>query len=117
MPWGNTAPPPIAPKVWTVVAFLDGAMALLKDSEDEEQVIYTEDLVPLDAVERLAEVGQQFIATEKDIGRGVVYTPYEGAPSEDGIITSVNERYVFVRYRHDIHSKATDPKDLRWLAP
>ena len=31
------------------------------------------------------------------IGDGVVYTPAHGEP-EDGVITSVNDRFVFVRY-------------------
>lgn len=45
---------------------------------------------------------------------GVVYRP-EGRPPEDGVITDVNERYVFVRYRGDQHSKATDPGMLEPL--
>lgn len=37
------------------------------------------------------------------IGAGVVYG------SEDGVITSVNDTYAFVRYSGDQHSKATHP--------
>lgn len=70
-----------------------------------------------DVVSRMAQLGK-FLPTEKDIGRGVVYTPEHGGPSEDGAITSFNERFVFVRYQ-DQHpgapGKATHHKDLRWL--
>jgi len=36
--------------------------------------------------------------------------------AEDGVITSVNDRYVFVRYRGWGGSKATSPEDLTLLA-
>jgi len=49
-----------------------------------------------------------------NIGAGVVYTPTHG-DREDGVITSVGDRYVFVRYRGDQHSKATSPDDLTRL--
>jgi hypothetical protein len=45
------------------------------------------------------------------IGNGVVYDPGYGL-KEDGVITSVKDPYVFVRYRGDQHSKATIPADL-----
>lgn len=48
-------------------------------------------------------------------GQGVVYRHHPDAPPEDGVVTSVNERYVFVRYRGDNGSKATSPADLRPL--
>lgn len=48
------------------------------------------------------------------VGAGVVYTSPAGG--EDGVITSVNDTYVFVRYRGDFGSKATRPEDLRPLA-
>lgn len=75
-----------------------------------------------------------------NIGRGVVYTRYEAGSvtvvftnentgdtatgsiagrrpvGEDGVITSVNDAYVFVRYTGDAGSKATRPGDLDWLA-
>lgn len=56
------------------------------------------------------------------IGQAVVYRgagwhPDSWAPAEQGIITSVNDRYVFVRYGSDHHSKATAPEQLRPLAP
>jgi hypothetical protein len=56
------------------------------------------------------------------VGMGVVYTPstMHGPPRtarpEDGVITSVNETWVFVRYAGDQHSKATAPQDLELLA-
>lgn len=48
-------------------------------------------------------------------GDGVVYTPHDGGgPKEDGVVTSVNDRYVFVRYRGSLsqYGTATDPADL-----
>lgn len=50
-----------------------------------------------------------------NIGVGVTYRP-PGGVIEDGVITSVNARWVFVRYRGDNHSKATHPRDLEWLS-
>ena len=52
------------------------------------------------------------------IGRKVIYTPkgnYEGKKLEEGVITSVNSKYVFVRYGNEYQSKATDPEDLRYV--
>jgi hypothetical protein len=40
-------------------------------------------------------------------GMRVVYNE-----KEEGYVTSKNEKYVFVRYGSDGHSKATNPKDL-----
>lgn len=53
---------------------------------------------------------------KNDIGRGVVYTPRFG-PKEDGVITSFNDAYVFVRYKDQhptAHGKATKREDLEW---
>lgn len=54
-----------------------------------------------------------------DIGRGVVYrASYPDAPPEDGVITSFNDRYVFVRYKNQHPSQpgqATSREDLIWL--
>lgn len=47
------------------------------------------------------------------VGDGVVYDPGNGQPREDGVITSVNSRYVFVRYHGDTGSKATPAQALR----
>lgn len=41
------------------------------------------------------------------VGRKVVYRPYPSAPPEEGVVTSVNTAFVFVRYGDDVHSKAT----------
>lgn len=49
------------------------------------------------------------------IGDGVVYLSGSGR-AEDGVITSVSDRFAFVRYAGDQHSKATDPADLDLLA-
>lgn len=55
-----------------------------------------------------------------DLNRGdnVLYVPRHANgnikhPScEHGEVVGSNERYVFVRYLHDKHAKATDPIDL-----
>ena len=57
--------------------------------------------------------------TEYDIGRKVIYKPmhaddFEPPDCEEGIITSFNDRFVFVRY-HGITSAGTRRKDLFWL--
>jgi len=49
-----------------------------------------------------------------NVGAGVVYRSMGGI--EDGVITSVNSRVVFVRYKGDNGSKATNPGDLTFLA-
>lgn len=48
------------------------------------------------------------------IGDGVVYRPPAGFAAEQGIITSVSKRWVFVRYGLS-GSKATDPAQLTLL--
>lgn len=55
-------------------------------------------------------------AARENIGRGVVYRPGFGEP-EAGVITSVGEANVFVRYGADRGSKATRPGDLEWEHP
>ena len=52
-----------------------------------------------------------------NIGRYVVYTPFKGcseSQKELGVITSVNDTYVFVRYGDELHSKATRSEDLKF---
>ena len=45
------------------------------------------------------------------IGEGVVYR--SGSPTpESGVITSVNQNYIFVRFGADRHSKGVYPTDL-----
>ena len=52
------------------------------------------------------------------VGDAVVYHPYapELDPVEEGVITSVNDRYVFVRYGTDKGSKATSAERLTLVA-
>ena len=54
------------------------------------------------------------------IGHGVVYQPprLAGIPgdAEGGVITSVGDLYVFVRYGSDTHPRATAPEALTLLA-
>lgn len=51
------------------------------------------------------------------IGRTVIYTPFPGCDldmTEVGVITSVGDKNVFVRYGSDLHTKATCPADLHF---
>lgn len=53
----------------------------------------------------------------QNIGRNVIYYPYENCPKSEieyGVITSVNDSFVFVRYTRDIHSKATRVENLKY---
>lgn len=53
-----------------------------------------------------------------EIGRKVIYTPFVGCDPdmrEEGVITSFNEKFVFVRYGNDVNSKATNPEDIEYL--
>ena len=45
------------------------------------------------------------------IGRLVIYGQWQ---PDEGVITSVNDRFVFVQYRGDLGSKATEPGSLRF---
>mgnify|MGYP003416820137 CR=1 FL=1 len=49
------------------------------------------------------------------VGQKVVYWPTTGRV-EEGVITSVTPRYVFVRYGNDVGSKATAAEALEPLA-
>lgn len=51
--------------------------------------------------------------TKKDIGRKVIYD--SGYKIEEGVITSFNDKYVFVRYGSAIHPQPTYYRDLRFL--
>jgi hypothetical protein len=51
--------------------------------------------------------------TEKDKGREVVFTS-QGSKREFGIISSWNERFIFVKYNGSQQSQATRPEDLRF---
>lgn len=51
------------------------------------------------------------------IGRKVVYHPAgDWSWSEEGVITSVNDTYVFVRYGTNVTSAATPPEQLEWIS-
>ena len=51
--------------------------------------------------------------TEKDKGRMVIYCMNGTSErKEEGIITNWNDTYIFVRYKGDLGSKATYPKEL-----
>ena len=53
------------------------------------------------------------------IGDRVVYRPphiKRTEPGEEGVIVSVSDRYVFVRYGTDSHAKATHPAFLNLVA-
>lgn len=54
--------------------------------------------------------------TQEHIGRSVVYRAPHSKP-EQGVITSFNAKYVFVRYGSNTTSQATSPGDLEWLLP
>lgn len=52
-------------------------------------------------------------------GRAVIYHPYapDLDPVEEGVITSVSDRWVFVRYGSNKGSNATSPELLAFAAP
>ncbi|MDR2095752.1 MAG: hypothetical protein LBP76_09585 [Treponema sp.] len=54
--------------------------------------------------------------TENDRGREVVFD-FRGSEREFGIISSWNERFIFVKYNGSQQSQATDPMSLRWSIP
>ena len=59
------------------------------------------------------------IPTQADIGRKVIYRErgdHAGRKVEEGILTSFNESYAFVRYG-GVTSAATDYADLEWMTP
>jgi hypothetical protein len=73
----------------------------------------------LSAVDQLGDLAAGIWPTEEDIGRGVVYTPAHGGPSEDGVITGFNDLFVFVRYRKQhpsANGQATPREHLVWLS-
>lgn len=55
--------------------------------------------------------------TEKDIGRMVIYQGGHPDDKDEGVITSFNDKYVFVRYTAMSTSQATARRDLRWTRP
>lgn len=54
--------------------------------------------------------------TDSDKGRHVIYTAHHGE-RESGVISSWNDRYVFVRYGMGSTAAATDPSQLEFASP
>lgn len=53
--------------------------------------------------------------TDDDKGRAVIWKERKGIELTDrGVITSWNDRFIFVRYGSDLHSKATNPSELQF---
>ena len=53
------------------------------------------------------------VLTQKDIGRAVLYTaPFPGSEPEEGVITSYNSNYIFVKFGKQITSKACRYQNL-----
>jgi hypothetical protein len=55
---------------------------------------------------------------DAQIGMKVIYTPHKGCKPEqleEGVVTSKNDKFVFVRYGADYCSKATCPDDNKPL--
>ncbi|HHT97700.1 MAG TPA: hypothetical protein GXZ90_07385 [Clostridiales bacterium] len=52
--------------------------------------------------------------SEAIVGRKVIYDS-RFSEIEEGVITSVNDRFVFVRYGSDVNSKSTNPQDLKYI--
>lgn len=51
------------------------------------------------------------------VGLKVVYRPRpDAAPEEEGVVTRVTDRYVYVRYGSDVGAKATAAEVLEPLA-
>jgi hypothetical protein len=62
------------------------------------------------------EPGMTLLEARQNIGRLVIYRPMRRKTKErgdEGVITSVNDTYVFVRYGTQQTSEATRPEDLR----
>ena len=56
--------------------------------------------------------------TEEDIGRKAIYRPRgQSEVAEEGVVTSIRGRFVFVRYGNDPGSKATKAEDPHWANP
>lgn len=55
--------------------------------------------------------------TDFTVGDRVIYRPFPKAPPEEGVVTSINNEFVFVCYGlTGSTSKATNPKDLEHLS-
>ena len=53
--------------------------------------------------------------TQRDIGRKVVYRTAPNYEAEEGVITSLNDHCVFVRYGSAANSQATSREDLDYI--
>lgn len=53
--------------------------------------------------------------TNLDINRSVIYKTWNNQTTEEGVITSFNHFYIFVRYGSDKQSKATKRENLQWV--
>jgi hypothetical protein len=51
---------------------------------------------------------------QTDVGRKVTYRVDPNAKVEEGVITSFNERYVFVRFGREERSAVTTREQLEW---
>ena len=51
---------------------------------------------------------------QSDIGRKVIYRVHFDAKAEKGVITSFNEKYVFVRFDKEEQSAVTTREQLEW---
>ena len=49
-----------------------------------------------------------------DIGRKVIYRVHSNAKAEEGVITRINEKYVFVRFGKEEKSAVTTRDQLEW---
>lgn len=52
--------------------------------------------------------------TRVDLGRKVIYTSPGGETREEGVITSYNDKAVFVRFGNDVTPKACSRNNLEW---
>ena len=56
----------------------------------------------------------QMKLTDAVVGRKVTYGS-RFSEIEEGVITSVTDRFVFVRYGNDVNAKSTNPADIEYL--
>jgi hypothetical protein len=51
---------------------------------------------------------------QSDVGRKVIYRVHSDAKAEEGVITRINEKYVFVRFGEEEKSTVTTRNQLKW---
>ena len=54
---------------------------------------------------------------QSDIGRRVVFRVYDNARVEEGVITRLNKKYVFVRFGKEEKSTVMTRDELEWKQP